>query len=823
MNQRDNMKKAKKRLDKPGGTSRPDKTGGTDQPARLDKAGRANQPGRLDLRSMSVTEDQKRKLKQLFPEVFVEKKINFEKLKATLGEELETGREFYDISWQGKRDCFRIIQEPSLGALKPCKKESLDWANTQNLFIEGDNLEVLKLLQKSYYGQVKMIYIDPPYNTGKDFIYPDKYSESLETYLQYTGQKDSSGQKFSTNQETDGRFHSNWLNMMYPRLSLASNLLRDDGVIFISIDDNEVANLRKICDDIFGEENFVNCINIKTKIAGVSGSYLGQSLQKNVEYVLFYSKSPSLNFNLDGIYEERDLFSYIREYKEKGKSWKYTRVIDSFGKKEFYKSITDGAGKEIKIFKHKKVRFKTISDLLEMKMKKNKNYSEKEKNQLEKELYIEYFDKIFRDTNAQSSIRQRVIEATKNLDDFLSIEYIPESGKNKGNLTRIYYKGKKKDLIAWLKDVSEKKEKTIIKKDKIGTLWSDLNYNNISKEGNIQYPNGKKPILLIKRMMQLVSCSEGDIILDFFAGSGTTAHAVMEYGKEQNIKLRSISIQLPEVISKADRDKYYSNDDLKKFKTIADIGKERIRRAVKQIKEKEAAERKKRVSRRGSAGQEAADGRQTSLFEEGAGEGKGAALGKSEANPPDPPYQGGFTSSPYQGGFTSSPYQGGFTSSPYQGGRIKRDFGFRVFKLDKSNFRRYDEKIHKKKDKPPLKPDGKTCAFNEEQMSFHLDRFIDRQSSEEDLLYEILIKTGFQLTTKIQTLNLAGKKVYSVEDDALLICLEKKISQDMIIEAAKRSPGRVIFLDRGFEGNDHLKTNAKETFNSFGVMDFKTV
>ena len=734
-------------------------------------------PDKLDLQSMSIAEDQKKKLKQLFPEIFTEKKIDWEKLKATLGEELETGRELYNINWPGRRDCFRIIQQPSLGTLKPCKKESLDWNNTQNLFIEGDNLEVLKLLQRPYYGKVKMIYIDPPYNTGKDFIYPDKYSETLETYLKYTKQKDAEGKSFSTNQETDGRFHSNWLNMMYPRLFLARNLLRDDGVIFISIDDNEVANLRKICDEIFGEENFVNCINIKTKIAGVSGSYLGQSLQKNVEYVLFYSKSLSSNLNLDDIYEERDLFSYIREYKEKEKSWKYTRVIDSFGKKEFYKSISDGSGKEIKIFKHKNVKFKTIADLLEIKMREQiKTFSEKEKNQMEKELYIQHFDKIFRDTNAQSSIRRRVIEATKNLDDFLSIEYIPESGKNKGKMTRIYYKGKKKDLIAWLKDVSEKREKTIIKKDKIGTLWSDLNYNNISKEGDIQYPNGKKPIFLIKRMMQLVSPAKGDIILDFFSGSGSTAHAVIEYSKERKINLRSISIQLPEVISKLDKDKYYSDDDLKNLKTIADIGKERIRRAVQKIKETEG---RSSSLKRGKKKGDSLDNQQTALF-------------------------------PTSNETEKTLKKSADLQNEEGGNQSALDLGFQVFKLDRSNFRIWDEKISKDKK-------------SEEQMDFYLNNFIDEKSSEEDMLYEILIKTGFQLTTKIQSLSLAGKVVYSVENDALLICLQKKISKELIIAMAERSPARVICLDRGFEGDDQLKTNAKEIFNSFGVRDFKTV
>ena len=205
----------------------------------------------------------------LFPSVFTEtlnekgrlvESIDFEKLKAELGtfSDLFEGRkERYGMDWPGKKECLKIIQQPSLATLKPCREESVNFDTTENLFIEGDNLEVLKLLQKSYYGKVKMIYIDPPYNTGKEFIYPDHYAESLDTYLAYAGLVDDKGKKFSTNTANEGRFHTKWLNMMYPRLYLARNLLREDGVIFISIDDNEMVNLRKLCDTVFGEENFI--------------------------------------------------------------------------------------------------------------------------------------------------------------------------------------------------------------------------------------------------------------------------------------------------------------------------------------------------------------------------------------------------------------------------------------------------------------------------------------------------------------------------------------------------------------------------------------
>ena len=229
--------------------------------------------------SLNISEQRQQELKQLFPGVFTETRndkgelvetIDFERLKAELGEFSEiydNRRERYGMDWPGKRDCLRLIQEPGQATLKPCREESVDFDTTENLFIEGDNLEVLKLLQKAYYGKVKMIYIDPPYNTGKEFIYPDNYSESLNTYLSYAGLIDDQGKKFSTNTAAEGRFHTKWLNMMYPRLYLARNLLREDGVIFISIDDNEVENLRRMCDEIFGEENFIANICWQKKYA----------------------------------------------------------------------------------------------------------------------------------------------------------------------------------------------------------------------------------------------------------------------------------------------------------------------------------------------------------------------------------------------------------------------------------------------------------------------------------------------------------------------------------------------------------------------------
>jgi adenine-specific DNA-methyltransferase len=246
-----------------------------------------DQPEKFNLSSIDVGAEKRAELLRLFPEARTEgDKIDFERLKLALGGIVDAGRERYGLTWPGKADCFRTIQAPSLGTLRPVPSESINWDTTENLIIEGDNLEALKLLQKSYLGRIKMIYIDPPYNTGNDFIYPDNYGDSLQTYFEYTRQTDNEGRKYSSNMDTDGRFHSNWLNMMYPRLSLARSLLTDDGVIFVSIDDNEIENLRRICSEIFGEENFLVQIIWKKRSTPPNDQIIGA----NHDYILAFAK-----------------------------------------------------------------------------------------------------------------------------------------------------------------------------------------------------------------------------------------------------------------------------------------------------------------------------------------------------------------------------------------------------------------------------------------------------------------------------------------------------------------------------------------------------
>lgn len=282
---------------------------------------------RMNGETLNIVSDNIQKLKEIFPEVFNEEKVDFEKLEAVLGEYKDNGTERYNFSWPGKSKAIRIAQTPSTGTLRPCKEESKDWDTTQNLYIEGDNLEVLKLLQKSYYGKVKMIYIDPPYNTGNDFVYKDDFKDNIENYLEVTGQKDEFGNKTTTNTESNGRYHSNWLNMMYPRLKLARNLLKDNGVIFISIDDNEIYNLRKICDDVFGEENGLQTLIWKKKYTGGKHS---KTFADFHEYLICYCKDIRLlgEVEMERPDNEKDKFVYEDEYINKRGKY-YIRPLKS--------------------------------------------------------------------------------------------------------------------------------------------------------------------------------------------------------------------------------------------------------------------------------------------------------------------------------------------------------------------------------------------------------------------------------------------------------------------------------------------------------------
>ena len=428
-----------------------------------------------------------------------EHKDNDEMLVAIGEIENELNAKKYGLVWEEHEEQVDVLICDNVPIFKEVKEREIA-ANDgdYNFLLEGDNLHSLKLLEKTHKGKIDVIYIDPPYNTGnKDFIYNDKIID-----------------------KTDGYSHSKWLSFMEKRLRIAHKLLSNEGVIFISIDDNEQAQLKLLCDDIFGETNFINLISVNSKVsAGASGGGEDKRLKKNIEYILIYCKNIDVISPLNPIYKETDLMSYIQKMKSDGKSFKYTNILYEFDDFEYYKTIKDGSGDDIIIKKVNKYSIKTVKEIAKL------------ENIKEEEVYTKYYDKIMTTTNAQTSIRTRVWDATDNEDNMYIATYTPKSGKNKGKIIDLIFKGKQKVLVIWLKDSSLKNKNKIVKREKIGTLWDGFSWINVSKEGKIKFDNGKKPISLIMQTLKLTE-NKNSTILDFFAGSGTTGHAVAQLNKE---------------------------------------------------------------------------------------------------------------------------------------------------------------------------------------------------------------------------------------------------------------------------------------------------
>jgi len=462
--------------------------------------------------SKNLTEHNIEQLKQLFPEVFAEGKIDFDALKAELGEHVETDDERYQFTWAGKAQAKRIATTPSLGTLRPAPDESVNWDSTENLYIEGDNLEVLKLLQKSYFGKVKMIYIDPPYNTGKDFVYKDDFKDNLANYKRLTNQVDGEGNPLSTNSDAAGRYHSNWLNMMYPRLKLARNLLKDDGVIFISIDDNEVHNLRKLCDEVFGEGNFISEIVWEKKYSPQNDA---KYFSTNHEQVLCYAKNLTLfERNLLPASEEQ-LARYRNPDDDPRGAWKAGDFSVATYSALYDYEITTPSGR---IVKASNGRCWSTS---------------KERYQ---ELVADNRIWFGKDGSNVPALKQFLSETNQGRVP-ISIWYHKEVGHTQSATQEV------KSLFA---------EKKLF-----------------------DYP---KPIELVKRSV-FIGTGSGDIILDFFSGSATTAHAVMQLNAEDGGNRKFIMVQIPEPTPEK------SEARKNNYETIAEIGKERIRRAAQKIKE----------------------------------------------------------------------------------------------------------------------------------------------------------------------------------------------------------------------------------------------
>ncbi|MCH7974108.1 MAG: site-specific DNA-methyltransferase [Bacteroidetes bacterium] len=628
----------------------------------------------MDGKSLNITEEKLSKLKEIIPEVFTENNIDWEKLKAALGEDIEFKNERYVLNWAGKSDAFRILQSPTTATLIPCKEESVNFDNTKNIFIEGENLEVLKVLQKAYFGKIKMIYIDPPYNTGNDnFIYPDKFSESKEEYLNRIGDKDETGYLtreglFRKNSKDSGHYHSNWLSMMYPRLFLARNLLRDDGVIFVSIDDNEVHNLRLLMNEVFGEENFLG--NIVRAVGQTTGQDSG-GLGNSFDFVIAYTKQ--MGHDLSGLpLTPHDLKRFDNKDDKGNYAYDQMRKTGSGDRREdrpnMYYPINAPDGTEI---------FPIALTGYEGRWR------------FEKKTY-------------EKLIKEDLI---------------------------LWKKTKRKDKEVWwpyVKYYAEGRTK------RPSPLWNDLDGNKKASRDLRNIFDGQKifdfpkPVALIKRLINISPNANGDdIILDFFSGSCPTAHSVLDLNKEDGGNRKFILVQLPEKTD--EKSEAYKAG----YKTIAEIGKERIRRVIKKIKE----------------GQE--------------------------------------------------------SKLDLEGNSNKLDLGFKVFKLQDSNFKIWRTKIETEEELV-------------EQLQQHLEP-LDEKTKTEDVLYELLLKSGVSLTAEIEE-----KKDYYIVNKDEIVLLLKKVNEKIIKLVIKEKPKKVITLDRLFNNNDQLKTNTALQMKDAGI-EFKVL
>ncbi len=640
-------------------------------------------------------------LRELFPEAFTEGQVDFDVLKQLLGGAVDEREEKYGLNWHGKRRARQLALTSSTGTLRPCPGEGIDEATTQNIVIEGDNLEVLKLLQKSYSGKVKLIYIDPPYNTGNDFVYPDDFRDSIGNYKRLTGQVDGEGSKLTSNPETSGRFHTDWLNMMYPRLKLARNLLREDGLIIISIDDKEVCNLRKALDEVFGVESFVAQLIWKNKY---NAGALTSGFSSVHEYILVYCRTTVKNITAPLGDEE------IKQYK--GRDSKYatrggfvTQPLSTSSKDDRPNLIYPIAleGKEI------------------------------------------WPDKQW------IWSRDRVEAAIANDEVVLN-----EKGDKLGVRVKQYLKDENGKM-------REMKPLSLL----IGPFNQEGSWEMeaLVGDGVFSFP---KPVGLISKLLAMTINDveiHDDLILDFFAGSGTTGHAVMAQNAADGGNRRYILVQLPEPLDPANKDqKTAANfcDSLGKPRTIAELTKERLRRAGKKIAT-EQTEQKQKESEKGK--------KQTPSFLDG------------DSVPSVPAVV---------------------------------DIGFRVFQLDSSNIRTWE-------------PDRNNLDKTLEEATVH----IKSDRSEADILTELLLKLGLDLTIPITKKTIAGKPVHSIGAGVLHVCLDREITRTdaeplaLGIAAwhAEQKPAgesQVVFRDSAFE-DDVAKSNLAAILYQHGLKNVRSL
>ena len=616
-----------------------------------------------DTKSADLVGDNLKRLHALLPEAFSEGKVDFELLKQLLGGAIGEGEEKYGLNWHGKRRARQLALTPSTGTLRPCRADSVDWDTTQNLMIEGDNLEVLKLLQKSYAGKVKLIYIDPPYNTGNDFIYPDDYHDSIANYLQITGQVDGTGHKLSSNTEASGRFHTDWLNMMFPRLLLARRLMSDDAAIFISIDANELANLTLCMDEIFGTENYLTTFIWEKRVTRENR----KTISVRHDYVVAYVRNADYLHDAIGLLpmNEAAIERYGNPDSDSRGPWTSVPAIAQAGHgtpSQFYE-LTTPSGRTLRPPSGSCWRYT--------------------------------FERMLAEIEAGNIWFGSDGGGVPRIKKFLS--------EGRQGLTP--------ETIWWSKDVgTNDSAKRALTKLFDGVAVFDT----------------PKPVELIKTMIRLTT-DRNSIVLDFFTGSGTTAEAIFSANAEDNGKRRFVLVQIPEPCA--------TDSEAAKFGlvTVADIAKERIRRAG------------------------------------------------SRANQAD-----------------------------------QLDIGMKVFKLGSTNINAWES-------------DSENLPQTLEQAIDHLKT--DR--TEGDILYELLLRLGLDLSSRIETRDFAGKQVKTVGEGMLLACLATRIDSHEVEELAQgivawhselnpAGESTLVFRDSAF-ADDVAKTNLAAILQQHGLKNVRSI
>ncbi|MCQ9882291.1 site-specific DNA-methyltransferase [Staphylococcus aureus] len=669
--------------------------------------------------SLDITKENIDKLKKLFPEIVTDgEKIDFEKLKTILGEEVEGEKERYSLNWPGKKAAILGAQKPSKGTLRLDKKRSKNFDITENLYIEGDNLEVLKLLQKSYNNKIKMIYMDPPYNTGNDFVYKDSFEDSLENYLEVTGQIDENGNFITANVDKSGKYHSNWLNMMYPRIKLSRNLLTNDGALMISIDDNEIENLVKITKETFGEKN-VKVIAVKmSESSGLKMTSVNKlgTIPKLKEYIVIAKKDGlnKLYFDLIDKEEWDDEYNiYLENFDENDK-----KIIDKIKRQEL---ITE---KDIEFLDKLigNVELKSVSKKL-------------------KELAIDKQEKImeWKRKNSYRICRSVASDSVLNLAKIKKI---------KTDKQLFFVKSLSGELYFVKGNYNEQSKKPrlqmIFAEDNLtvhpGDFWMDIKTTGLDNEGIVPYKNGKKPLKLLVRLLNSITNNDDEnIILDCFSGSASTAHAVMKQNQEFLTNNKFIMIQLPENL--------YSS-----------LENTRDSKAKKQIQESiDFLKNYNKPANLSELGMLRIDLNGEKLYEYGSDK--------------------------------------------------KLDIGYKVFKLDKSNIREWNSDFDDLED----------------NLFAYEDVFVEGRS-ELDVVYEIMLKNGLDLTYKVNQFEHAGRNIYDVAYGNLFVCLADDIDVSVaqgIIDKRNEygtDTSSVVLKDAGFK-SDADKLNVIELLKDSGYPE----